>query len=179
METPQWIVVRLGGDYNWWLEQTSNEEEPTGEAVGILDPRQVRSLLEMLERHRKFGLRDADVQAAFAVLGLESEIAEDRLRLVATNESIFSPGIELFAMPLVENETGGPFANLLDRISAAHIRKLNATHHYVRDCTEYEMREELDALDADRYFVGESTHAFDEINEILEWSPAEWDDAER
>jgi hypothetical protein len=39
------------------------------------------------------------------------------------------------------------------------------------------MREELDALDRDRYFSSENIHCFEQINEILQWSPAEWDEA--
>jgi hypothetical protein len=37
------------------------------------------------------------------------------------------------------------------------------------------MQEELETLDHDRYFNGDSLHVFDEINQILEWQPAEWD----
>ena len=87
METPSWIVIRLGDDHNWWLEQTSEQVGPTAETRGILDPRQVQWLLEMLDQHREFGLRDVDVQGAFAAFVLESEIGEDQLRLIATDES--------------------------------------------------------------------------------------------
>ena len=38
------------------------------------------------------------------------------------------------------------------------------------------MQEELDALDRDRYIAAENIHCFDEINEMLQWSPAEWDE---
>ena len=41
--------------------------------------------------------------------------------------------------------------------------------------TVEEMQEELETLDHDRYFNGDSLHVFDEINQILEWQPAEWD----
>ena len=40
------------------------------------------------------------------------------------------------------------------------------------------MCNEVNALDSDRYFCDEALHAFDEINEILCWKPAEWDDIE-
>ena len=35
---------------------------------------------------------------------------------------------------------------------------------------------ELAALDRDRYVASENIHCFEAINEILEWSPAEWDE---
>ena len=40
-----------------------------------------------------------------------------------------------------------------------------------------EMEDELRALDADRYFSDDTIHVFDELTEILDWSPAEWDDS--
>ena len=40
-----------------------------------------------------------------------------------------------------------------------------------------EREKELDTLDRDRYFALENIHTFDEINEILQWRPAEWDDS--
>jgi len=39
------------------------------------------------------------------------------------------------------------------------------------------MTEELNLLDADRYFSDDTIHAFNEITERLEWSPAEWDES--
>jgi hypothetical protein len=37
------------------------------------------------------------------------------------------------------------------------------------------LEEELTAKLNDRYFDGGTLHCYDEINEILSWSPAEWD----
>jgi hypothetical protein len=83
----------------------------------------------------------------------------------------------VFAVPIVGEDGGGPYYDFLEALSAARVRMLNATHHYAQPCTELEMFEELDGLDHDRYFSMESIHAFDEINEILQWSPAEWDES--
>ena len=47
----------------------------------------------------------------------------------------------------------------------------------MQKCTEDEMFAELEALDAERYFNDEVIHCFEQLNEILEWKPAEWDDA--
>ena len=41
-------------------------------------------------------------------------------------------------------------AGISGAISAAHIRKLNATHGYIEDCTTDEMTDELATLAADR-----------------------------
>ena len=107
----------------------------------------------------------------------EAELSDGRLRLALADEDIFDTGAQLFAWPLIGEEGAGAYYDFLDALGAARIRLLNATHHYAQDCTELEMDEELDAVDQDRFLSAESIHAFDEINEILEWSPAEWDDS--
>jgi hypothetical protein len=174
---PRWIVIRLGEDFNWWLDRTSAEFQSGRECRGVLDPRQISHLLEMLGEYRLYGLRKQQFADAFRLFACESEIAEGCLRRAPTDESIFSAATEMFALPLIEEEGQGPYYDFLDALSAARIRRLNATHHYVQECTEFEMHEELNALDTDRYFSSATIHIFDEINEILEWSPAEWDDS--
>jgi len=95
---------------------------------------------------------------------LESELDDDRLRLAPVDQGEFTAGEQLFALPLIDDDETGAYYDFIDAISAAHIRKLNATHDYVRDCTELEMQEELDALDRDRYVAAENIHCFDAIN---------------
>jgi hypothetical protein len=175
---PKWIVARLGDDMNWWLAESS-EDIYWGEAGrGLLDPCQVAYLFEALTQYQAHGLDWQLLDGAFQFFELESEVDDERVRLaaVAAHDTAIG-GEQLFALPLIEDEETGVYYDLLDSISAAHIRKLNATHHYACDCTESDMREELDALDRDRYFSSENIHCFEQINEILQWSPAEWDEA--
>ncbi len=175
----RWITVRLGEDFNWWLQDTSAELSADTHSRGVLDPRQVAHLIEALDEYRPYGFRSQLLTEAFQLFTLESEISEGVLRLAATDADLFEEGSQPFALPLIADEGEGAYYSLLDAISAARIRKINATHAFARECTEDEMQEELSALDSDRYLADESIHAFDEINEILEWSPAEWDDSER
>lgn len=172
----RWVIFRQGDDANWWLEHTSEEAEPGMASHGVLDPQQVAQLVEALDPYYKHGLTRRQVKTAFLVYRVEAEVSEERMRLVATQDNILDGGADLFALPVVGEEGTGPFADFLDALSAARIRLLNATHHYVRNCTEMEMFEELDALDQDRFFSAEAIHVYDEIAEILQWSPAEWDD---
>jgi len=173
----RWITVRLGDDFNWWPRDTSAELSAGASARGVLDPRQVAHLVEALDKYRPYGFSPKLLADAFQLFELESEVSEGVLRLAATGTSVIDEGAQYFALPVIADEGEGPYYDLLEAISAARIRKINATHHYGRDCTEDEMQEELGALDSDRYFADESIHAFDEISEILEWSPAEWDDS--
>ena len=103
------------------------------------------------------------------------ELSDDRLRLSPVDGDVCETSESFFALPLTGE--GGTYDEFLDAITAARIRRLNATHRYARACTDLDMQEELDALDRDRYFASENIHTFEEINEILQWSPAEWDES--
>jgi hypothetical protein len=174
--TLQWVVAALGEDFNWWLKETSAETVQDIEPRGILDPRQVAHLRQILEEYRQYGLRPEKLRNAFQMFALESEIAEGQARLAAIDQTFDGDEPDLFALPVCNEDGAGAYEAFLDALSAAHIRKLNTTHHYARPCSTDEMDDELDALDSDRYFSAKVIHVFDEINEILEWSPAEWDD---
>jgi hypothetical protein len=169
MNAPERIIVRLGDDFNWWVESA---DDATPHPRGILDPRQVAHLVQALDEYRAYGYRPQQFADAFQTYRIDAEISEGTLRLAATDETD-----DAFALPRLGDEDDGPYFELLDAISAARIRRLNDTHRYAYNCTEQEMVEELDALDSDRYFSAETIHVFDELNEILEWSPAEWDES--
>jgi hypothetical protein len=163
VKQPPHIVVRLGEDFNWWLAPTPDEPDKPASDHGVLDPRQVRELVEQLPNY----LAPESFARAFHLYAVEAEVAEGMLQLQAAKE-----GDELFALPAIEEDGDGPYWDFLDALSEARIRRLNADHHR---CTVEEMREELDALDRDRYFNAATMHAFDQITEILQWSPATWD----
>jgi hypothetical protein len=173
----QWVVAKLGEDFNWWLKETSVETADEIALTGVLDPRQVAHLRQVLVEYRSHGLRPEKLRNAFQMFALESEITDGQARLTPVGLPFDSDEPDLFALPVHDKEGEGAYGGFLDVLSAAHIRKLNAMHHYVQPCSADEMDEELDAMDSDRYFSAEIIHPFDEINEILEWSPAEWDDS--
>jgi hypothetical protein len=174
---PNWLIARLGDDGNWWVAESSEDIYGGGGMRGLLDPRQIAQLAETLNKYQPYGVRRRLLDDAFRYFQLESEVDDERVRLAAVNRDDFGVADgQIFALPLIEDEETGAYYDLLDAISVARIRKLNSTHHYARECTELDMSEELDALDRDRYFASESIHCFDEINEILQWSPAEWDE---
>jgi hypothetical protein len=172
---PRWIVVRLADDLHWWVQETSDEPRAGRHSRGVLDPQQVAQLVEQLDAYQSYGYRREQFTAAFQVYEIHAEVADGCLRLVASEQDLFAAGAaQLFALPALTDEPGeGAYFDLLDTLETARIRHLNATHNYVRACTGEEMLEELEALDTDRYFGDDTLHAFDEISEILEWSPAE------
>ena len=163
LETPPWITARLGEDFNWWLEPTSEQPSPRR---SLLDPRQVAHVLERIEEYR------CPWERAFTFYSLQSEIEDGLVRLVPAD----GERTDVFALPVIDDDGDGAYWDFLDALIDARIRKLNSTGSYIQDCTADELLAELELLDTDRYFSDESRHCFDEINEILEWSPAAWDD---
>jgi hypothetical protein len=178
-QEPQQIIVRLGEDFNWWLSPTPGEA-PIAAPLnrGVLDPRQVRHLIEQLEEYRADGVTPEEFAQAFQFYAVDAELAEGILQLERSAPDLPGEGGDLFALPVVDEDGDGRYVDFLDALSEAHVRKLNATHHYARPCTADEMRDELEAVDRDRFFSAEIIHVFEEINQILEWRPAEWDDPE-
>ena len=169
----RWIVARLGEDLNWWLESTNLSGDAPPALCGVLDPRQVTHLAEILEQYEAYGLRPGQLETAFKLYSLESEVDEGRVRLAVNDDETFAAGSDVFALPLMEGEEDSPYALFLEALATARIRRINAEHKLTEKCTEEEMYAELDALDADRYFNADAKHCFEEITQILEWSPAE------
>jgi hypothetical protein len=174
MSAPQRITAKLGEDFNWWIASTDGDAP---HAQGVLDPRQVAHLVQTLAEYRRFGYPPEQLAGAFQAYRLDAEISEGEVRLAAADQNLLEEAGELFALPLVGDEQDGPYFDFVEAVRAARIRQLNATHRFAHECTVDEMTEELDLLDTDRYFSEETIHAFNELNEILEWSPAEWDES--
>jgi hypothetical protein len=169
MHTPQHLVVRLGEDFNWWLAPSPDDNAPR-DPHGVVDPRQLRDLVERLAEYRAHGLDPSAFENAFRFYSVDAELGDNTLRLEHNDD-----GDELFAVPVIDEDNDGAYPEFLDALGAARVRRLNAEHEYARPCTFDEMRDELDALDHDRYFNDDTIHAFEQISEILNWSPAEWD----
>ena len=85
---PQWMIVQLGEDLNWWIQATNEEQNPGGLIHGVLDPRQVAHLTQLLDTYRPYGFQPDQLAEAFQVYVAESELDENQLRLVSTDESI-------------------------------------------------------------------------------------------
>ena len=174
---PKWIIIRLGDDLNWWLDEASSDIYSEEGACSLFDQCQIAYLRETLEEYRHHGYDHRLFNPAFQLLRIESELDDNQFRLAPVEQDSCESGEQLFALPLIDHDETGPYYELLDAITAAHIHKLNATYHYARECTDWEMQDELGALDRHRYFASENIHCFDEINEILQWRPAAWDDS--
>jgi hypothetical protein len=173
---PRWIVARRKEDEYWWLSESSEDLYWPEGGLGVLEAVQVQYLLEQLAQWDSEHLSAADLMVAFHFYTLQSEVADDQVRLAAVQGDVDLLDPSLFAMPVVREDGSGGYCEFLEKLTVARIRHLNDSHEYAEDCTELEMQEELDMLDRDRFFSVVGMHPFDEINEIITWSPAEWDE---
>lgn len=169
-QPPAWLIVQLQDDLNWWVTETA--EEPSGSIApyGVLDPRQLAHVVEVLADYARDGLPESELLSAFHLYTIERELSDGRLRLKRETRANLHTEQPLFALPSTH------YDDFLELLGAAHIRRLNRQHHFVRPCTEEEMYEELNLIATDRYFSAQPTHCFDELNQILEWNPAQWND---
>jgi len=174
----RWLVARLGEDMNWWVEETSDEVHWGADALSLLDPRQVAYLREELERYEEYGFDPASLWRVFHCFEISSELPDGRVKLVASAHSIEDEDVQLFALPDLFDQEDDAYPVFLDALTTLRIKHLNATHHYARNLDELDMEEEIQARNADRYFSARAIHVFNELEDVLTWKPAEWDEDE-
>ncbi len=172
---PQWIVVRLGNDMNWWVEKSSEDTYWPREGLSVLDPRQFRDVAERLGEYAGVGLKRGMLARAFALYVREADMDEGRLRLKLAQNQDEDTDNKFFALPLFLNEEEGAYRDFVECLIEARVKRINKTHRYARNVDDLDLEEELLAKINDRYFEGGALHCYDEINEILAWSPADWE----
>lgn len=170
-------MAQLKQDDNWWLSEASDDMFWPEDGLGVLDGRQLHHLVQELEQCRGHGVSMRDLRAAFHLYVLESEVADDRVRLALVEGEVDLMDDAVFAMPVVGDDHPAGYGDFLEKLTRARIDFLNASHRYARPCSDLDMMEELDMVDRDRFFGAVAQHPFDEMAEILSWSPAEWDEA--
>ena len=172
---PQWIVVRLGNDMNWWVEKASDEMYWPDEGLSVLDPRQFRDVVERVEKYAGIGLKRGLLARAFALFVREVDMDEGRVRLKLAHKPDEQSDGKFFALPLFVNDDEGGYRDFVEHLIVTRVKLINKTHHYAHEVEDLDLEEELQAKLNDRYFEGGSLHCYDEINEILSWSPADWE----
>lgn len=172
----KWLVVRLGDDKNWWVDETSDNVYWGTDALSLLDPNQVAFLHKAVGELEDYGFDPGTLDTAFQVFEAASELPDGRMRLRPSGQSIGDEGAQLFALPDLLDEEKGAYPDLLDQLISVRVKYLNATHDYFQEVTEDDLEEELQSRNAGRYFASTCIHVFNELEDILTWKPAEWDE---
>jgi hypothetical protein len=166
-----WCIVRLGEDLNWWVEETSDEIHWDVDALGIIDPRQLGHVMDLLEPLREYGFDAENIEGAFYTFRIDKDMKAQKVRLARLNESLFETEEKVFALPDMTDEEKGAYADFLDQISRARVKMLNDLIEFDQSLTVDELEEAIRERQNADYFDGRAVHPFNEITSILEYVP--------
>lgn len=167
-----WCVVRLGEDMNWWVQEISDEIHWDIDGLGIIDPRQVAHVLDLLEPLREFGLQTDLIDDAFFTFAIDKELKDGKVRLKRVRTSLVEADQPLFALPDVMDEEKGPYADFLNHCTTLRVKLLNDLIDFKQQFTIEELEEEIRESQNADFMEGRAVHFFTEISQILEYVPA-------
>ncbi len=173
--TLDWCIVRLGEDHNWWVTEVSDSVRWDADGLSIIDPRQVAHLLELVEPLRDYGFDQDILDAAFIAFRIEKDLGDGRVRLKRVKDSIVESDEKLFALADILDEENGPYADLLDHLTRCRVKMLNDLFNFESKLTVDEVEDEIREEQNTNFIEGKAVHTFEEITDILEYTPAGWD----
>ncbi|MCG8525176.1 MAG: hypothetical protein MI748_02270 [Opitutales bacterium] len=178
----QWIKVRLGEDYNWWVTETSDPIHWDVDGLGVIDPRQASHLTDSLDALREYGFDPEVFENAFYPFRINAKAEDNTVELRRVHESFLELEESLFLLPDVLDEEKGPYADFLDQITRCRVKLLNDLIDLQEKLEVDEIEETIREDQNKDYIEGKATHFYNEIMAILDFVPAgyelEEDDAD-
>ncbi len=141
------------------------------DSLGIIDPRQLGHVLDLLEALREYGFEPESVENAFYFFRIDKELKGQKVSLARLNDSLFETEDPVFAIPDMTDEEKGAYADFLDSISRARVKMLNDLIEFDQSFTVDELEEAIRERQNADYFEGRAVHPFNEITAILEYVP--------
>ncbi|MDR1367014.1 MAG: hypothetical protein LBJ13_03885 [Puniceicoccales bacterium] len=175
----EWCIVKLMNDYKWWLEKVNNDTHTDTDYVGVIDPRQFEHLAELTSPLSDYGLRNELVEGAFLKLRIAAELPDSRVKLEFIPTKTHSAEEPLFLLPNVIADNEGPYAEFIDHIIRLRVKLLNDSADSKATINVEEIEETLRERYQEKYIEGNSIHVFDEIVDILEYTPNGYDIAHK
>lgn len=167
----EWCIVRLGEDYNWWVDEISDSIHWDADGLGIIDPRQVHHIVDLIEPLRDYGFETSIFESAFFSFAILDKATEGRVRLKRSFQSILDSEDQLFMLPDILDEETGPYADFLDHITKLRIKLLNDLIDFDQPLTIDELEEEIREEQNNDFMEGRAVHFASEIVRILEYIP--------
>jgi hypothetical protein len=141
------------------------------DGLGVLDPKQVAYILDLVDGLRDYGLDVELFRNAFFYFKIEGKLKGGLVKLARTEENFLEAEDPLFALPNVMDEDKGPYADFIDHITRLRVKLLN-------DLIEFEQKFSVDEIEEDlrehyqrEFFEGRAIHVFRELTDILEYVP--------
>ena len=168
----EWCDVQFDDDSHWWVNSFNPSARWEFDQLGILDPRQLQHMLELLASLREYGLQEDIVDKAFFKFRLDDEPEDGKFRLERVRTTIYEDNdYALFALPDDMDEERGPYEDFMKHILRVRVRMLNNLIDNDQPLTleevDAEIREALSSDDSDDV----DPHYFEEITAVLEYTP--------
>jgi hypothetical protein len=171
----EWCIAKLKNDYKWWLEKTSNDTNIDSDYTGIIDPRQFEHLIELTLPLFDYGLRNEILDGAFLKFRILAELPDNRVKLEFTPMKTHTSEELLFLLPNNTADNEGPYAEFIDHLIRLRVKLLNDSIDFKVPINTEEIEETLRERYQERYIEGNNVHVFDEIVDILEYTPDGYD----
>ena len=156
---------------NWWVHELSDSVHWDVDGLGIIDPRQIGHIIDLLDALADYGLQSDIVDAAFYKFKIEDVMEGNQVMLRRTRESLFDTEESLFVLPDVVDEEKGPYADFVNHVTSLRVQLLNDLIEFKQNLTIDELEEEIRERQNNDFMEGKSTHFFTELTDILEYVP--------
>jgi len=168
----QWVKVRFGEDFNWWVTETSDPIHWDVDGLGIIDPRQAAALTDSLDALREYGFDPEVFESAFFAFRIHAKADKNTIELRRVQESFLELDEELFLLPDILDEEKSPYADFLDRITRCRVKLLNDLIDLAEKLEIDEIEETIREEQNKDYMEGKAIHFYHEVSAILDFVPA-------
>ena len=167
-----WSTVRFDKKASrWWVKETSDPRHYDPDGLGILDPRQLTWVLDMLDPLREYGLSNEIVEAAFVPFQIQSVDKDETVRLARVAEHLLESEEMLFGLPNVKDGDKGAYADFLEHVMRLRVKFLNDNIKLESKLSYEDIDEHVGDLRNQALIEGRDIHTLDEINVILDFVP--------
>ncbi|MFP6900038.1 MAG: hypothetical protein VCA36_03780, partial [Opitutales bacterium] len=166
-----WCVVRLKKDGRWWVKEISDKVNWDVEGLSIIDPQQFRQIHESLDSLTDYGLDSEIVHDAFFTFEIREELKTNTVRLGRVRDSLLKADDHLFALPDIQNEEKGPYADFIGHVTQLRVQLLNEVVDFAEPYTAEDLEEILREKESTAFIEGRHIHFYYQIISILEFVP--------
>ncbi len=173
------VIARLSKDLNWWVEKLSGKSHwDLDEDLGIIDPRQMSHLFDLLDSLREYGFHPDTIETAFFKFRIVKELPprDSKGRILLTDyDSDRETDEHLFRIPDILDEEKGPYADFIEHITEVQVKMLNDVSNFKRPLTVDKFKEKIREIQHTDPIEGGPKHFFNELITILEDVPRSYE----
>jgi hypothetical protein len=175
----EWCIIKLKDDRKWWVEKISNDISIDADYAGVVDPRQFEHLIELASPLAEYGLRNEIIENAFLKFRILSELPGNQVKIGFTATKVLSSEEPLFLLPNIIGDNEGPYVEFVDHIIRLRVKLLNDLIDFKIPINGEEIEESMREKYQEKYIEGNNIHIFDEVVDILEYTPPGYDVTQR